>query len=102
MEDMKKEVESMKERGFISSFLSFDKMITPGIIKIVFLIGLGVSVLASLAMIIMGFNSYYGGGAQVFFGILMLVLSPIIVRVQCELLIIMFKIHESLEDIKRK
>ncbi|SDJ91269.1 DUF4282 domain-containing protein [Natronincola ferrireducens] len=102
MEDVKKEFETVKNQGFIKTFLNFDKMMTPAIIKIIFYIGLVLSVLVSLGMIISGMNAYYGGGAQVFLGIIMLFLSPITIRVYCELLIVIFKIHESLVEIKNK
>lgn len=102
MEEFENEVKDIKKEGFIKTFLSFDKMITPGIIKIVFYVGLAFSILLSLGIIISGLNSYYGGGMQVFGGIILLILSPIIVRVQCELLIVIFKIHESLVEIKNK
>lgn len=98
MEDIKE----IQDKGFVKTFLSFDKMITPAIIKIIFYIGLVISVLGSIGMIIYGMNAYYGGGVQVLIGILSLIFSPIIVRVYCELLIIIFKIHESLVEIKNK
>lgn len=102
MEDMKKELESMKQDGFVKTFLNFDKMITPAIIKIIFYIGTAISVLISLGIIIKGMDTYYGGGFMVFIGIISLVLSPLIIRIYCELLIIIFKIHESLVEIKNK
>ncbi|RKD26054.1 hypothetical protein BEP19_02665 [Ammoniphilus oxalaticus] len=76
-------------------------MITPAIIKIIFWIGLVICVVFSLSLILAGLTAY-GGGVQVFIGILTLIFSPIIVRVQCELLIIVFKIHESLVELKNK
>lgn len=76
-------------------------MITPLIIKVVFWIGVGVSVLAGLSMIIMGLNSTFGSGFQVISGLATIVVCPILVRIYCELLIIMFKMHESLQDIRK-
>lgn len=81
-------------------FIRFDKMITPTIIKILFWIGVALSVLSGLGFIIAGMNSYYGGGIQVFTGLLVIVIGPLVVRVYCELLIIFFKMHESLREIK--
>ncbi|HLQ72822.1 MAG TPA: DUF4282 domain-containing protein [Bacillota bacterium] len=85
----------------LSNFLKFDTMITPTIIKIVFWIGAGLSVLSGLGIIISGMNSYFGGGAQVFAGLITIVVGPFVVRIYCELLIIFFKMHESLQEIKR-
>ncbi|WP_368652341.1 DUF4282 domain-containing protein [Ornithinibacillus sp. 4-3] len=85
----------------MDKFLNFDSMITPLIIKVVFWIGVGVSVLAGLSMIIMGLNSTFGNGFQVISGLATIVVGPILVRIYCELLIIMFKMHESLQDIRQ-
>lgn len=89
-----------REERDMNQFLNFDKMITPTIIKIVFWIGIGFSVLAGLGMIISGISSYYGGGIQVVMGLLTIVIGPFFVRIYCELLIIFFKMHESLQSIK--
>lgn len=85
--------------NFFAKFASFDKMITPTIIKILFWIGVGMSVLTGLIMIITGAFSPWGGGLQVLTGILTIVIGPILVRVYCELLIVMFKMHEALQKI---
>ncbi|WXR61076.1 DUF4282 domain-containing protein [Peptostreptococcaceae bacterium AGR-M142] len=100
--DFKNVHQEIKKDGFFKTFLNFDKMITPVIIKIIFYIGLVVSILSSLGMIFRGMTSHYYGGSSVIIGILMLIFSPILVRVYCELLIIAFKIHESLVEIKNK
>jgi hypothetical protein len=84
----------------MQKFIHFDKMLTPIIIKIVFWIGVGLSVLSGLLMIIEGVNSYYGGGGTVFMGLLTIVIGPLFVRIYCELLIIFFKMNETLNDVK--
>lgn len=84
----------------MNHFLNFDKMITPLIIKIIFWIGIAFSVLTGLMMIISGIASYYGGGIQVIMGLITIVLGPLFVRIYCELLIIFFKMHETLQDVK--
>lgn len=84
----------------INRFLNFDKMLTPIIIKIVFWIGVGASVLMGLFTVITGLTAHFGGGAQVVMGLLTIVLGPLVVRIYCELLIIMFKMHESLAEMK--
>ncbi|OCA88899.1 DUF4282 domain-containing protein [Pseudobacillus wudalianchiensis] len=85
----------------MANFLSFDKMITPTIIKIIFWVGVVMSVLSGLSMIITGFNSYYGSGFAVLTGLLTIVLGPLLVRVYCELLILFFKMHDSVKNIER-
>ena len=84
----------------LGDFLNFDKMITPVIIKIIFWIGITICIIAGLAMIISGVSSYWGGGLQVLSGLATLILGPLGVRVYCELLIIIFKINDSLSEIK--
>ena len=106
MEDMKKDFDDVKKElqkeGIVKTFLSFDKMITPTLIKIIFYIGIIMSTLTGLSMILSGIRSPFGGGIQVFLGLLTLVISPVVVRVYCELLIVIFKIHDSLNEIKNK
>ena len=83
-------------------FLSFDEMVTPLIIKIIYWIGIVASVVSGLVSIIQGINSYYGGGAMVIGGLLMIILGPIFTRVWCELMIVMFKIYENLVELNSK
>ena len=86
----------------MKEILNFDKMITPSIIKFVFWIGSAISVFSGFAAIISGASANYGGGAQIFSGLLFIVLGPLAIRIYCELLIIFFKIHESLNTIKNQ
>lgn len=78
----------------MDEILSFRKMITPTIIKILFWIGIVVTVLGGLVAI------FHGGGAAIQ-GLIMLFVGPLIVRVWCELLILLFRIYDSLEEIRR-
>ena len=80
-------------KSWMKEFLHFDKMITTSIIKFVFWIGAGLSIIAGLIMMI-------GGGVAVLFGLLTIVFGPLVVRIYCELLIVFFKIHEALQDLK--
>ncbi|KAB7707360.1 DUF4282 domain-containing protein [Bacillus aerolatus] len=86
----------------MGNFLSFDKMITPTIIKIIFWIGVAMSVLSGIGMMMTGVSSYYGGGLSVIMGLLTIVIGPLMVRVYCELLIIFFKMDESLKKIEKQ
>ena len=106
MENMKNDFNEAKSAlekdGLLKSFLSFDKMITPVIIKVLFYIGVIISILIGISLILNGVNAYFGGGALVFLGLLTIILGPIMVKVYCEILIVIFKIHESLVEIKNK
>ncbi len=76
----------------MKDFLTFKTMITPMIIQILFWIGVA-------AVVIGGFVSMfsYGGFWK---GLLMVLIGPFIVRLYTELLIVIFKINSSLNEIK--
>ena len=84
----------------MEDYLTFRKMITPIIIQILFWIGAVGSVLWALFIIFSGVTTSYGGGRLVLTGLIMLFLGPIIVRIFCELLVSIFRINETLTEIK--
>lgn len=84
----------------LKDFANFDNMLTPAIIKILFWLGVALSIVIGLGMIVQGITSNFGGGFTVFVGLLWLVLGPVATRIYCELLIVVFKIHENLVGIK--
>ena len=84
----------------VQDFLSFRRMITPVIIQIIFWIGVGVCVIAGIIGIIGGAVTRYGGGIQVLGGVLLLFLGPLGVRIYCELLIVLFRMNETLTKIR--
>ena len=77
-------------------FFAFRRMITPTIIEIVFWIGLAATAFIGLALLIAG-NS----AAERLFGLFYLLLGPLAVRVFCEILIVFFKMHETLLAIEQ-
>lgn len=77
----------------MDDFLAFRKMITPIILQIVFWIGVALCVVAGLI-------SISGGGLNSFFGLMMIIVGPIVVRINCELIILLFRIYDVLIDIK--
>ena len=83
-------------------FLRFDKMLTPLFITILYYILLAGVVISSLYLIYDGATARWGGGTQVLIGIFYLVLGPFVVRLICESLIILFKIHDRLKSIDDK
>ena len=86
----------------LNNFLSFNTMITPTIIKVIFWIGVGFSVVSGLVQIFAGIASNFGGGVQVFMGLLTIVVGPLVTRIYCELLILFFKMQETLHEINEK
>jgi len=88
----------MEGKGLVELMfdLSFSEFVTARLIKVLFILGVVLSVLGVLGMIIAGFSA--GAGR----GILMLILSPLIfllyvlvVRIWCELIIVVFRIAEN-------
>ncbi|MCC5836072.1 MAG: DUF4282 domain-containing protein [Opitutales bacterium] len=86
----------------MKQYLSFDHMITPAIIQILFWIGIAISVIAGLGSIIAGLSATYGGGNMVLTGLITLIIGPIVTRVYCELIIILFSINDNLKDIRKQ
>jgi uncharacterized membrane protein len=85
----------------LSDFSAFRTMITPVIIQIVFWIGVFVCLVAGAVLIISGLTGFHvGRGHYLWSGIGLFVLGPLVVRVYCEILIVFFRINETLTEIK--
>lgn len=80
-------------------YFSFRKMISRGLIKFAYSIGMVVITIISIVMII-------GGGQSktelLLFGLLLLVFGNLFWRIICESTILIFSIHEVLVSIERK
>ena len=83
----------------MNEYLTFRKFITPMIIQIIFWVGVVAIVLLSLMAIAAGLGSY-GGGQIVLGGLLYLVLGPLFWRIWCELMLIIFRIHDELHQMR--
>jgi len=81
----------------VNDFLAFRTMVTPVIIQIIFWIGVALCIIFGFATIFIG--SQYGGASPVM-GFLIIILGPVVVRIYCEILIIFFRINETLTEIK--
>ena len=97
----------------MNDFLNFRKMITPTIIQILFWIGLAVSILGGLGTLIFSFiaagaaNSQGTAGVGVFMvfagligGILQAAFGVLLTRIWCELIILSFRIYDTLGEIR--
>ncbi len=73
-------------------FLVFRRMIVPLIIQVIFWLGIG-------ACLVIGIVGLAQGAIE---ALLVLVLGPLVVRIYCELLIIFFRMNETLTDIKNE
>jgi hypothetical protein len=89
-----------KGKDSIGDFLAFRKMIAPVVIHIGFWIG---AVLASLAGIFLMIDSLQrNNGGGVLLGFAVMLLGPIVVRVICEVLIVSFRMNETLTEIRNE
>jgi hypothetical protein len=89
-------------RGFFESLMDtrFDSLITPKLIRLLYVIGMVILTIAVIAVIIGGFVESAGTG------VLALVLAPIValiylvvLRVYLELVIVAFKIREGVDTV---
>ena len=75
----------------MNEFLAFRKMITPVIIQIVFWIGVVVCVIGGLVQLVQGH----------FEGIFMMLIGPVVVRIYCELIIVAFRLLDTMQKIEQ-
>jgi len=85
----------------MNDFLAFRTMITPVIIQIIFWVGVVLCLIVGFTTMFVGGN-YYGSGGGALAGFLIVVLGPVVVRIYCEILIIFFRINETLTEIKHE
>jgi hypothetical protein len=83
-----------------SDFLSFRKMITPIIIQILFWLGVLIAIVYGIVGIVSGVVR--SNVTPLLYGLLALILGPVAVRIYCEILILFFRINETLTEISNK
>ena len=84
----------------MKDYITFDKMITPLIIRVLFWVFAVLAVIGGFVMIVGGMNAQYGGGGMVFGGVMYILLGPVVARIYCEILIVIFKINGTLTEIR--
>ena len=90
----------------MGNFFAFKRMITPVIIQIFFWIGVVGCILGGLGMIGVGLLSLSGRDAAngiltILSGLGLIFLGPLVVRIYCEIMIVLFRINETLTDISQ-
>ena len=83
-----------------SDFLSFRKMVTPIIIQILFWLGVIIAIISGIVSIVYGVVR--SDVPILLYGLLFLILGPLVVRIYCEILILFFRINETLTEISNK
>ncbi len=92
----------------MKDFLTFRRMITPALIQIAFWLGAVACVVVGLGMIVTApgaspswtESKAQAVAGQFLIGIAVLVVGPIVVRIYSELLILLFRMNESLTEIR--
>ncbi len=82
----------------MGDFLTFRRFITPIIIQILFWLGVVGCIIGGIIFI--ATMGKMMGAMGIIYGLLIIILGPIVVRVDCELLIILFRINDNLIDIR--
>ena len=82
-------------------FLNFRTMLTPVIIRVLFLLGIIGCIISGAFFISQGVGRPYGD-ERVFMGIAIILLGPIGVRLLCEVMILFFRMNETITEIKNK
>lgn len=83
----------------LKQVLMFDSMLTPKIITFVYWLLLAIALVSGLGAM----SGYYGVTLGSFFtGLAIIVFGGVFARIWCELLIVLFKIHENLKKIVDK
>lgn len=87
-------------------YLMFRRMITPMIIQVIFWLLVGLVVLGGLiglvaSIWIMVSEDFGIGLGLVLTHLVWIVLMPILIRIYCELVILFFRMNETLTDIKQ-
>jgi len=75
----------------MNEYLTFRKMITPIAIQVLFWLGVAVCVIAGIVNLARGEVE----------GIVVLIIGPIVVRIYCEILIVVFRMLDALQQLVR-
>jgi hypothetical protein len=86
--------EQVPPAGSFGEFLTFRKMITPIFIQVIFWVLLVLCVISALV------SFGQGTAPGVLFGLLALILGPLVVRIYCEMLIVLFRMRDLLAEIR--
>jgi hypothetical protein len=86
----------------MGDFLAFRKMISPVVVQIIF--WLGILGCVGTALTILGGSSSLAAASPVspkIVAVLLLIVGPLLIRFYCELLIVLFRMYDSLRVIER-
>jgi hypothetical protein len=80
-------------------FLTFRKMLTPIVIQVLFWLGVVACILGGIGAILVGIARIDRTPELIGIGILAVVFGPLVMRIYCEWLIVLFRINDTLTEI---
>lgn len=84
----------------MKDFLFFDKMLVPKLITLIYWALLLAAAITGLGSMFSGYGGFSFG--KFIMGIVVAVSGAFFSRIWCELMIVLFKIHEALQEIRQK
>jgi hypothetical protein len=82
----------------MSDFWSFRRMVTPAVIQVAFMLGCITVMVTGIVLMVSGAKHNHTSEALGGFGVL--IFGPLLVRIYAEVLIVVFRINETLTDIR--
>ena len=95
-------VQKERSGNWLLDFLLFRRMITPVVVQAIFWLGVIASIAVGGLFVISSLQAGQSATFGVLYGCLILVGGPIALRIVCELLMVLFRIHEALNEIRDK
>lgn len=83
----------------MEKLLRFDDMITPKIITLVYWLALGAAAIGGLMSCFVGMGRFSAAGLLM--GLAIALGGALVARITCELLIVLFKIHENIHSLAK-
>jgi hypothetical protein len=84
----------------VRDLLRFEKMLTPTLVRFVFYAGSILLLIVGIVMLYGGVTARFGGGLRVVSGLLTLTAGPLLLRIVCEQIIVLFGIYDRLGEIR--
>lgn len=89
----------LKTQTQMQDFWAFRKMITPVIIRVLFWAEVLFVLSAGCIAILEGVTRKEG--LEILIGVSIILFGPFVIRMQCEMIVVLFRINESLDEIKK-
>jgi len=84
----------------MGDFADFKKMITPTVVKLLFWLMVFSSIITGLVSLYASTQARNGGAILLGTGLAWIILGPLVARIWCEILIVIFAINDTLTDIR--